>query len=840
MNKRIQNLVLAAVVVSISACGKSDPLGAQGKGLLSGPITAAIGPSLQSRMASLADGETLEVIVAFRQKQGIAKSTATSLQGMGLKGGYFKYLPIAGVVATRAQIEQLARRPDVRSLWHNDELQYDNEEARYLSSVDQAQAAPELKNASGEPFTGKGVGILVNDSGIDGLHPDLMNRVVANAIGHTNLRGLAENEMLPFTPTECAGPCNSDFGGSHGSHVAGIAAGDGSASAGRYAGAAKGASLIGYGSGATLLVLDTLGGFDYALQILDEHPEYNLRIVTNSFGSTGDQGSPFNPEDPTNIVTKVLADRGLLVVFSAGNSGSGPDSITGNFKKAPWIMIAANGEKSGLLAPSSSRGTLVDPVYEVEVDGEKFTVEDRPTVVTAGTNIISARAVAADPFLPLDLIDDVQNPAFTPQQVPFYTLKTGTSMSAPHLAGLTALLLEANPALSWREAKTIFKATATNMPGYDPWEAGAGFANVEAALAMALNLRSDYGKVNHAARSFNASIPVGERVVSENHSISFVTAGPTESVQFEVGPDIALVIAIMEFQAPCSCSVVLIDPDGKERRSSGALAVLAPRVTATATGKSGTWTLTVRGLRTLSGVVLDPTGLTNGASAPATVDVTLDQYAFQQSTGLGDITGHPLRGFIEGAIRERLMDGMSGGFKPNADLLRADFAEYLMAWGVRQTRSHAGGNRFSDIPPANGVAHAAAEAVTRTGALILSKSPQSLPLLRVTDSKFLPGARVTREEIAYALVQAIGRQAQAEAHNPATMTATDDAGNSAEVVDADMIDPALRGHVQEALNLKIMDAEFTGGKARVNPKSVVKRADYAAAAFKTFVAVPFP
>ncbi len=834
--KKLTLAVLAVALLS-SACGHSDPLGFTSK-LAVLPGTAVIGASLQERMALMDSDDTLEVIVTFRQNKGLAKSTAVSLQEMGLKGGYFKRLPVAGVVATREQIEQLARRPDVRSLWHNDELQYDNEDARYLSSVDAAQAAPELRNASGEPITGKGVAILVNDSGIDGLHPDLMNKVVANAIGHTNLRGVAEDEMLPFTPTECATPCNSDFGGSHGSHVSGIAAGDGTASGGKYAGAAKGASLIGYGSGATLLVLDTLGGFDYALQMLDEHPEYNLRIVTNSFGATGDQGTPFNPEDPTNIVTKILADRGLIVVFSAGNSGSGPDSITGNFKKAPWIMIAANGEKSGLLAPSSSRGTLVDPVYEVEVDGEKFTVEDRPTVVTAGTNIVSARAVAADPFLPLDLVDDVQNPQFTPQQVPFYTLKTGTSMAAPHLAGLTALLLEANPALNWREIKSIFKSTATNMPGYDAWEAGAGFANVEAALAMALNLRTDYGSVNHALREFNAQIPIGERVSSEVHSIAFVTAGPTGSVQFEVGADIALVSAIYAFQAPCSCSVVLIDPNGKERRSSGSLPTLAPRVSATATGIAGTWTLTVRGLRSLSGVVLDPTGMTNGASAPATVNITLDLYAFKPAQGLADIANHPLQGFIEAAVKERLMDGTASGFKPNADLLRADFAEYLMAWGVRQTRRHANGNLYADIPANQARVHAASEAITRSGALILSRSPDSLPLLRVTD-KFSPSAKVTREEIASALVQAIGRQAQAEAHTGA-MTAPDDSGNAVEVADAADIDPALRGHVQEALNLKIISAEFAGGQARVRPKSAVTRADYAAAAVKTFASVTFP
>jgi serine protease AprX len=824
----------------VAACGRGFGDGASGKGLPAAVVK--VGNSLQQRMAGMGPDDTAEVIVTYRQKTPLSAAQVQALRDQGFKGIYFKYLPIAGVVAKRAQIESLLARPDeILSLWHNDELQYDNEEARYMTSVDQAQAAPELRNANGEPITGKGVTILVNDSGIDGLHPDLINKVAVNTFGHTDLRGVQEDDMYPSTPTECPGPCNTDVLGSHGTHVAGIAAGDGTASGGRFAGAARGATLAGIGSGATLLVLNTLGGFDYALTLLNERPELNLRIVTNSFGSTGDQGTEFDPADPTNVATKMLADAGIIVVFSAGNSGSGPGSITGNYKKAPWILIAGNGTKSGLLAPSSSRGALTDAVYEVEVDGELLTVEDYPTVVTPGTDIISARAVAADPFLPLDLSSDLVDPNLSPAERPFYTYKTGTSMAAPHLAGLVALLLEANPALTWREVKQIFRATATNMPGYSVWEVGAGYANVEAAIAMALDLRKDYGSVNHSLRSFNAVVPLKNEFDESRHTLDYLPADNSETVQFEVGEDIGLVVAVWErpMTSTCACAVALIDPTGKQYRSSVGLPVLAPRVSAVGPGKAGTWTLTVRGLTSLSGVPVDPSN-TNGISTPGSIDVRLQLYPRDASRGLEDVAGHPEIKQIERAVFERLVDGTASGFAPDAVLTRAEFAEYLMAWGIRQTRAHAPLDKFSDVQTAGAAVSAAADALTRPGALILSRSPQSLPVIRVEGAAFNPAAVVTREEMAYALVQALGRQTQAEAHGDAALTAPDGSGGSVPVEDGADVNPIYRGHVQEALNLGILRADFSSGSARVLPAGEVTRLDYTRSALATFDVTPFP
>ncbi|MGB1557842.1 MAG: S8 family serine peptidase [Oceanococcaceae bacterium] len=796
----------------------------------------AVDRDLLRLLESTPDDQQIEVLVSFHGKEGVQPEQVDFLESFGLQALYMRYLPIAGVLATPVQILQLMDQSQVRSLWHNAELQYEDQRARAITSVSTAEEDPVLSAANGRQITGRGVTILVNDSGIDATHGDLLfgEKVLANALGHTNLRSYLGSQ--PFTPTE--GVPNTDVGGSHGTHVAGIAAGDGRQSDGRYEGSAKGAWLAGYGSGATLLVLDSTGGFDYALHLLATRPELNLRIVTNSFGSTSDQGTVFDPNDPTNIATKILADRGLIVVFSAGNSGSGPDSITGNYKKAPWITVAANGTKEGGLAGSSSRGAIADGVYTVQVDGATFTVEDRPTVVAPGTDIIAARARAADPFTPLDLLDDTESGEIAAQDVPFYTYKTGTSMAAPHLAGLIALLLEANPSLTWQSVKHILKTTATNMPGFDAWEVGAGYANVEAALAMALSLRRDYGSTNQLFVQPNAYLPI-EGVLEDPYSIDFLPAGPTGAETFEVGADVAIVIAYWNRPdtSTCTCAVTLTNPDGVVYRSGAALPVLSPRVAAAAPAKAGTWTVSVRGLTSLSGVALDPTGLTNGPSAPGTVDLVVEQYLAGEPVGLDDIVGHPEQAFIEKAVFEHLVDARddNAGFQPDALLTRAEFAQYLMAWGVRQTRDHVPRPVYSDVAGAR--LTAAAEATTSLGALILDNPNRSRALIELEGSAFGPNSLVTREEVAYALVQALGRETEASSRSGQIMV-SDGNGDQQPVSDADEISESRRGHVADAAILGIIDAEREGRRYYLYPQRTVSRAEFARMSVKAHALLP--
>jgi serine protease AprX len=96
-------------------------------------------------------------------------------------------------------------------------------------------------------------------------------------------------------------------------------------------------------------------------------------------GTTSDAGTEFDPFDPINIATKKLYDRRIVTVFSAGNSGPGESTISGNYKKAPWVITVAAGTKQAKLAEFSSRG-VNGKGGTVMIDGEIFKWEDRPTV----------------------------------------------------------------------------------------------------------------------------------------------------------------------------------------------------------------------------------------------------------------------------------------------------------------------------------------------------------------------------------------------------------------------------------------------------------------------------
>lgn len=421
--------------------------------------------------------EPVEVIVTFKTDNAPSEEQVQLLNNVGVQNGIvFESLPMAGITATASQIKLLAASGQVLSIYPNRKLQYENEQATSMTGIDQVRTDTKLiKQNGGFPVTGYGIGVVINDSGVDGTHQDIKfgSHLVQNVLGSTNLN--AHSTILPISYVENVP--NTDTNSGHGTHVAGIVGATGAMSGGKYEGASPGAKLIGYGSGAALAMLDTLGGFDYALT---HQREYNIRVITNSWGDTSQAGLEFDPKDPINVATKKLYDHGIITVFSAGNSGPGEATISGNYKKAPWVITVAAGDREGKLTSFSSRG-IKDKGGSVEVDGQTWKWQDRPTVTAPGSLIISTRAIS--PLSSLGAPDDVN--MIDPAHLPYYTTMSGTSMAAPHVAGVIPLLLEVNPSLTPLEIKSIIEQTATPMSGYETWENGAGYINAYEAVKMA-------------------------------------------------------------------------------------------------------------------------------------------------------------------------------------------------------------------------------------------------------------------------------------------------------------------------------------------------------------------
>jgi serine protease AprX len=429
---------------------------------------ARIGPQLGSRLATALPLQQLEIVVVYKQSGPVQTTQVQALQALGIgRGISFRALPIVGALATPGAIRQLAKRPDVLSIHANSTLTYFNDDARRLSGVDDLQADPDYG------YTGAGVSVLVNDSGIDATHSDLAfgDHVVENVQALTNLSSLLT--FLPVTYLE--GQSNTDLTSGHGTHCAGIVGGSGAHSGGLFRGVATDASLIGYGSGAVISILDAVGGLDYAVANKNRFGA-PIKVISNSWGTTG----AFDPTDPVNVASYEAYKQGIVTVFAAGNDG--PDANTINpYSVAPWVISVGAADKSLALADFSSRGNPGESGTFTMPDGQTWTYVSQPTLVATGVGIVSTRSLTG--VLPiLGIGDDI---SLDPAQLPYYTHMSGTSMATPHVAGIIALLFEANPSLTPAQVKQILVDTANPMPGRAAFEVGAGHIDAYAAGAMA-------------------------------------------------------------------------------------------------------------------------------------------------------------------------------------------------------------------------------------------------------------------------------------------------------------------------------------------------------------------
>ncbi|MBC14340.1 MAG: hypothetical protein CMM85_15410 [Rhodothermaceae bacterium] len=434
-----------------------------------GLAQARLGPGLLDELGALAPGQTTTVVVTFDSEGPLTAAQRSLLTGLGITQGMtFQSLPIAGVLATPAQVASLQNTAGVVSIWPNHALTYSNADATELTGVDGARTNAQFRNLNGGlPISGRGVGMVVNDSGIEGLHPDLTygQNLVQNVLGSTNLN--AYSGLLPITYLEDQPSTDTNSG--HGTHVAATVGGTGAASGGLHEGVAPGADLIGYGSGGVVLVLDGIGGIDYAMT---HQFQYGIRIVTNSWGSSGD----FDPADPINQSSYRAYLRNISVFFAAGNDGPGADTHN-PYAQAPWVMSVAAGNKDGeTLADFSSRGVDGESGTFTMFDGTTWTYRNEPVITAPGVGIISACATGS-PICATGIQPD--NPRYASLQ--------GTSMATPHVAGVAALMYEADPTLTPAEVRTILEETATVLD-YEAWEAGSGYVNAYAAVAVALGL----------------------------------------------------------------------------------------------------------------------------------------------------------------------------------------------------------------------------------------------------------------------------------------------------------------------------------------------------------------
>jgi serine protease AprX len=476
--------------------------------------SAKVDSRLQSFLSARPLGSTAPVVISYSHRPGAADLNRLRTAGIA-KGFVLNQLPMVIADMTLAQLALVRSQPGVVSIWGNRILKTSTNESRAFIGVPQMRADREIiaRNANnpGFPISGKGVGIGYLDTGIDGTVEDLkygtkvkqnvMQPLSAGVVSDPllGLFGISISDLINdaapgfIPPIYVENLQTTDLESGHGTHGAGCAAGTGANSGGFYGGVAPGSHLVGINIGGDfgLPLISILAAYDYMMVNQFAH---NIRVLNNSWGS-GFYDEGILPEDPINIATRAAHDANMVVVFAAGNGGDTAEAIN-PYSTMPWTISVAAGEKNGLGTPAgfSSRGR--DNGTGTDIAGMPADPSARPNLrpdITApGVRITSTRAHAPTPLMnALSVLnDDAHNvpPAF----LPHYYSSDGTSFACPHISGVVALMLEANPRLTPDDVVTILRQTATPMP-YDQRTVGAGYVDVRNAVRSALGL----GMVDH-------------------------------------------------------------------------------------------------------------------------------------------------------------------------------------------------------------------------------------------------------------------------------------------------------------------------------------------------------
>ena len=319
------------------------------------------------------------------------------------------------------------------------------------------------------PETGNGIGIALNDSGVDATHEDLWHSTAGQRV----------LLFRDFTVPQGQGSTTPHDGFGHGTHVAGILAGNGYLSNGKRRGIARKANLI------ALKVLDS-DGFGYISNVIDafdyavaNKTALGIRVINISVGA----GIYESYEtDPLTQAAKRAVDAGIVVVASAGNLGQNASNqaqyggITAP-ANAPWVLTVGAASHHGTttraddtVAAFSSRGpTWLDFIA-------------KPDLVAPGVGIESLTDPTSTLYatLPNQRLDGLLPSPYKP-----YISLTGTSMAAPVVSATVALLIEANPALTPNAVKAILQYTAQTHAGDNRLAQGAGYLNTKGALRLA-------------------------------------------------------------------------------------------------------------------------------------------------------------------------------------------------------------------------------------------------------------------------------------------------------------------------------------------------------------------
>ena len=381
-------------------------------------------PSPLTKLAKAHPNRKVEVIVQF--KAGTSQRTTRALV-RSRKGKVIRRLPAVNglLVKLRARDAVALRRSKrVRNVTLNTKMRSATPPSGLLATTYPKTVGADRLWAAG--ITGKGVGVAVIDSGVSNL-PDFK--------GADGRSRITVNEI-----TSSATRRGDDVG--HGTHVAGIAAGNSlnravaDPSYGAYIGVAPDADIIALKVGddaGDVTMVDVITALQFTVRHRDE---LGIRVVNLSL-SSDTPGSYL--DDPINAAVEFVWHSGIVVVVAAGNRGSAADAVQYPPGNDPYVISVGATDELGtpdpgddVTAPYSSRGVTQDGAT-------------KPDVLAPGERITAPMAMgsAYQTLCPTCVIPGG------------YFRMGGTSMAAPMVAGAAALLLQARPDLNPDQVKGL-------------------------------------------------------------------------------------------------------------------------------------------------------------------------------------------------------------------------------------------------------------------------------------------------------------------------------------------------------------------------------------------------
>ncbi len=453
--------------------------------LLTGPAAQADAPAAKADTARLlAAGPTAAraPVIVKLAPGGLTPARQAALARLG--AGVTRHLGFIGSVAVTVPDRNLDRLAALPFVSH---LSVDGQ----VHKCDEFTVAASGAGAAYQQYglTGQGVTVAVVDSGVRS-NADLRTP------GSGKPQLLASQSFIP-------GDTSTDDACGHGTHIAGIVAGNGAASTGSqythtYYGIARQANLVSArvldknGAGSVSTVVAGIGW------VVANKAKYGVRVLNLSLGHP--VGESYTT-DPLCQAVEAAWKAGIVVVCAAGNAGRAGATNTAGAANEGW------GTAYGSIQSPGNDPYVITVGATKSVDGNRW--DDRvatyssrgpsrldlvlkPDIIAPGNQVISTYSygsmlfnynVANNNSLP---IQTYSKTAWNGYSTDYFRL-SGTSMAAPVVAGAAALLLQASPNLSPDTVKARLMISADKWAAPDgtgdPLTYGAGYLDIPAAIA---------------------------------------------------------------------------------------------------------------------------------------------------------------------------------------------------------------------------------------------------------------------------------------------------------------------------------------------------------------------